>query len=529
MNESKRDILFSASFILYLCARCIEITTIYYTIPFVPTALKLARYLAYALVLIISLFYLRFTHNEFQKYLGILVLLTVVSYVAQSVTILFDFIIVFASKDFLKGRVIKYAVIIQVIISICVVAGTMGGIIDDWIYLQGHGLRIRHSLGYGYPNTLPAIYFYATIAICYLLKDRYNTLYFAALELLNYWIFLQTNTRTAFLLTAVALLAFYILQFYKKPLIDNRTTRLVYLHSVWIIAIAAIIACRLYNPNSISWLNVDSFINYRLSLGHKALMENHLTLFGQKIEWYGYGGYGYTFTEMKGVYNYVDCSYLKILLDHGIIMLALAVIGYMFAVKEEMRKGDRFFCVAILFANVYSMLESRYILISLNPYVWCFSSLLRNDLVFDKTNKRLRIVNTAPIQLSSDGLTIMEIIVNSIRDSLPKTIWEKLRFIKACFRRLILKAFWIFPVDPNKIIFDNYHGIGYGDNSKAIAERFACIDNKKLFWLCNGDYHSFPPFIHPIKEGSICSYYHIATAGIWVDNCRKESYFEKRK
>ena len=125
---------------------------------------------------------------------------------------------------------------------------------------------------------------------------------------------------------------------------------------------------------------VDTFISNRLSMGPNALSINSLTLFGQKIQWYGFGGVGYTVDELAGEYNYVDCSYVKILLDNGIVMLILAIGGYMLVAKEKLKAGDRYFCIALLFANIYAMIEPRYIETGFNPFVWCLSSLIENEL-----------------------------------------------------------------------------------------------------------------------------------------------------
>ena len=117
----------------------------------------------------------------------------------------------------------------------------------------------------------------------------------------------------------------------------------------------------------------------------------------------------------------------------------------------------------------------------------------------------------------------------SLRDTVPKPLWEKLRFFKAWCKRMSFRLLWIFPVDPDKIVFDNYFGKGYGDNSKAIAEEFIHRGKGKLYWLYEGNVPELPASVCPIRENSLRANYHLATAAIWVDNCRKEPYIDKRK
>lgn len=395
MKSTKRDFLFFLSFGIYLFAKYMELSTLHAMLSWLPSLLKLVRYVSYAMIALVSVSLTRYTKKTFLRYVAFMLLLLVVSVKADSVTILFNFLFIFAAKDYPREKLMRFVVVYQVVIMVFVVTGCLLGYLDDWIYWQGG--RVRHSLGYGYPNALPTIYFYVVLASCYLLRKRFTIIHFIVFEILNYAIYRYTNTRTAFALTAVALFVFLFLRIYKRPLKDDAWHRLIYVHSVWIVALVAILACRVYNPDNAVWARLDSIINNRLSMGHNALMVNPLTLFGQKIQWYGFGGYGYTFMQMEGEYNYVDCSYVKILLDNGIVMLALAVLGYMYVANDELKKGNRYFCVALFFANVYSMIESRYITTGFNPFVWCLSSLITSEIyVSIKDGPRLRIRNLLP-------------------------------------------------------------------------------------------------------------------------------------
>ena len=116
-----------------------------------------------------------------------------------------------------------------------------------------------------------------------------------------------------------------------------------------------------------------------------------------------------------------------------------------------------------------------------------------------------------------------------IRSIVPPPLWEKMRFFKAWCKRTTFRFFWLFPMDPDKIVFDNYYGKGYGDNPKAIADEFAQRGKGKLYWLYDGTNSTFPAYICPLKEKSLRACYHLATAGVWIDNCRKEPYYAKRK
>lgn len=120
---------------------------------------------------------------------------------------------------------------------------------------------------------------------------------------------------------------------------------------------------------------------------------------------------------------------------------------------------------------------------------------------------------------------------------------EKLRhsplypFLANVYPRLHKSLIWLtwqicslFPVQKNKIIFSNFNGGGFGDNTRYIAEE--CIRQNipyKLYWVCEKSSCKFPSELTIIKPNTISFVYHMSTAGFWVDNTRKLYYFKKKK
>ena len=81
-----------------------------------------------------------------------------------------------------------------------------------------------------------------------------------------------------------------------------------------------------------------------------------------------------------------------------------------------------------------------------------------------------------------------------------------------------------------KIVFSNFNGGGFGDNTRYIAEE--CIRRKipyKLLWVCQKEDCSFPPELTLVRPDTLSFVYHMSTAAFWVDNTRKLYYFKKKK
>ena len=108
--------------------------------------------------------------------------------------------------------------------------------------------------------------------------------------------------------------------------------------------------------------------------------------------------------------------------------------------------------------------------------------------------------------------------------------------MKTLFRGMCKAAAWIvcriFPVNSGKIVISSYYGRGYGDNLKYIAEKLlASGEDLKIVWLVKDEREkkSLPAEIIGCKVNSAGAIYHLSTAKIWIDNCRKGMTLFKRK
>lgn len=102
-------------------------------------------------------------------------------------------------------------------------------------------------------------------------------------------------------------------------------------------------------------------------------------------------------------------------------------------------------------------------------------------------------------------------------------------------KKLFTAGCWILslalPVDKKKVVFCSYYGRGYSDNPKAIAEAMlAAQTDAKLVWLVKNEKEAatLPEGIRACPYDSVRRIYELATARVWVDNCRKYDRFKKK-
>ena len=102
-------------------------------------------------------------------------------------------------------------------------------------------------------------------------------------------------------------------------------------------------------------------------------------------------------------------------------------------------------------------------------------------------------------------------------------------------KKLFMAGCWVLslalPVNKKKVVFCSYYGRGYSDNPKAIAEAMLEANtDAKLVWLVKNEKEAatLPEGIEACPYDSVKRIWALATARVWVDNCRKYDRFKKK-
>lgn len=369
--------LFFIALAIYMIAKTIEISTMFNDISWMPQLMKLLRYISYGIIAVKLIYDSIYTEIEIMKILLIFILLGLVSINIDSNVLFCSFFFIIAARNIDMRKLLLGAFWIQLFLTIMIAVASRIGLVSDWMYnIEG---RNRHSLGYVYPSYIASIFFYMVLAYMYIRKEKLHLLETIMIGVLNCIIFVLTDSKTSFVLSFLAIVVFFVLKYYKKELKNNLISKLLYSYSVFGIAIISIVTCIVYNDENNFLVKINSFINNRLIMGHNALVEHGVTLFGEKIRWIGFGGLGYTTSALKEEYNFVDCSYVKVLLDYGIIFFVIMLSGYALVSYRAIKEKDRFLCTCILFMCIYSIIEPRIIEFGFNPFVLSLCVLFRKN------------------------------------------------------------------------------------------------------------------------------------------------------
>lgn len=353
------------AFLCEMVAMTVSISTIPYMINgrICAVVLKLLRYTGYLLVLVKILL----DSYEIKKFLlvcSILVLLCVNSITVGN-TVMCMSLFIFGMKDIdfdkLAGIILPWFTGGMMII----MAGSKIGIIDNWIYTVSG--RLRYSLGYFYPSHATSVMLYGILLFCFVKKEKLRFYHVILIEIINVWQWKQTDSRTGSALIALIPLIFFIMRYVKKDLSGTLMGVLVKIIFPLCAAVSLVLSFLYNNSRFMTYLN--SFLSNRLVMGHNALKTYGIHLLGQDITWVGYGGLGYVSNQLEGAYNFVDCSYIKILLENGLIIWLLIMAGFTYASIYAVKTNKKYMALTLFFVAGYSVIEPRLIEIGFNPFL----------------------------------------------------------------------------------------------------------------------------------------------------------------
>lgn len=102
--------------------------------------------------------------------------------------------------------------------------------------------------------------------------------------------------------------------------------------------------------------------------------------------------------------------------------------------------------------------------------------------------------------------------------SIGKALEAKFNAVRAAYGRFLVRKVWR-KVVPRKVVFEQFHGNGFGCNMKYIALELMRRGGWELVWLANrpqdGEY---PPGIRVVARKSTAALCELATAGFWCSN-----------
>lgn len=261
------------------------------------------------------------------------------AYESQNRRLIFTALAVLAAYEVDAGKILRCAGAVfgaglAVTLGLCAL-----GVLKNLVLDESRG---RQNLGFNWVTLAPIYFLFVAMAWVHWRAGRASWPEYAVLLLVALWLYRATDTRMTFLLTVL----FLAVSALEERVLRGRWSLLSAVGGwIWlapfVIAGLVLLTQSLYDPLSPLWAKADSLLSQRLSLGAQSLSQLSVRPFGQQIQWNGFSLDAEFLKPKTGaVYNNVDSSYLRLLLDYGAAGLLLFLSLYAWGMRQAARAGD---------------------------------------------------------------------------------------------------------------------------------------------------------------------------------------------
>ena len=341
---------------------------------------QIIRYTGYVLILI-KMAKDVYDRNTLVKYAVVFGMVAIGYVFNHNKVMLLYSLVVFAAINIESELLMKVYLIVQAIMMIIIIGLSQLGIILDYIFKSSE--RIRHCLGFEYTTFAPIIFLFMIMEYIYIKKGVISILEYAFGMIVSFYFYRMTDSNMTFWICVGTLTFFVLVQLWIKKGYITHTFRYLLTLCPWVAAGLSIWMQYFYKAENPLWIKLDEFLHGRLLLGYKAINEYGFSLFGKDITWVGY-----TYSNPNpNNYNYVDCSYLQIGLQQGLIFLFIVLILFSYIIIKMIKEEKYYGAWICVFISVFSMTEPRLVNIVFNPFVILSVATVTKDVADYMTRK----------------------------------------------------------------------------------------------------------------------------------------------
>ncbi len=253
-------------------------------------------------------------------------------------------------------------VLVDVAISLC-------DIIPNLQYHSNRG--VRNAFGANYPTDFSASVLYLLLSIWVLLRKK-NIMLLVLLALFVFVQYRYTLTKNSIVCSLVfALVILYCLltdRFSSVKTVDFVNRRMVYnlsLIAFVLFAVLTVVLSYYYDPVNKLFVRINEFISGRIALSNRSINEYGFSPFGKFFIMFGLG----STTQWPPFYNFLDISYINILMRSGICSLLITAVSYVFLVKRAIDCNIKKFVLVMFIVSLHCAIEHHYLDICYNVFL----------------------------------------------------------------------------------------------------------------------------------------------------------------
>lgn len=344
---SKKNFIFLLALGLYLLTLGIEYTELSLRYG---KEIQIVRYISYGLCIIKILLEAVYRKRETFIYAVILLFAGYESMISGKRGMFFLMFFLLASYGVNLKQAFKVQIAIQGACLFTVWLMCLMGIFDNLEFYR-HG-AVSYSMGFSYVGFSGALFIAMEVSWMFLRNKEITLAETAFFLVIWIVIFYFTDTRAVTMLGIFMTIACYLAKFWKKSIKNNLVKWLCILYYPLITAL--IWGLQYYynrHDNTGIMKKLNEALSGRLQLNKHAIETYGLKLLGDNITW---------ITNMdnrvRNAYNYVDCTYFKVLFDFGLVIGILFLASHIYIMYYMWKNNQLTGCIILCVLSVLAFM-----------------------------------------------------------------------------------------------------------------------------------------------------------------------------
>lgn len=263
-------------------------------------------------------------------------------------------LLILASKGIEPKKIMKYYLIVNIIAYIVIMLAAGLGISGNWLeedaFRAVDEVKNRYVWGFNSPNTTHYALIRLILVAMYIWWDKIKLWHIAAIFMINYLLYLLTDSRTGFMVGLVAsILAVFFLYFRKI-----RDWKLWSYLAIAMIGALIVFSLHFLQWNFYEYDVLHSCPNYVYRIGDLMVGRIHQALkYTQGIEISPFG------TRQSGVY--CDMGYIKFILQEGFLIYVIYFIAVCKMLLIQNKNRDYAGYIIVVAISIRMLMESSFV------------------------------------------------------------------------------------------------------------------------------------------------------------------------
>ena len=360
------------------------------------TIFSLLKYLAVFLVMIKILVcdISKYTSRTFGTLFILFIYLLFIAFFCGNRYFLQLFILIVGAKNIPFKEFVKKLFIAEIILISVIAVLSLFGVIEN--YVSARGTITRYALGFKYPPSIAGYIWGICLLFVFLKNKNLKAVDYIGLTSVSFIFYLVTASRNGLyssIILIVLTMAYNILQKYHHK-INKIITFFAKLIPLLLIIFSVTISL-MYNPKNEFMVKVNKTFSGRIYLQNNAIKSYPINLFGRNIDWVT--NYDIKMKIKKGAMNYVDNSYINLLLNFGSVFILLLLWLFYKLVEYNHQNKNDFSNLLLIIIFIHSLIDPHLTKISVNIFLLQFSEILVHFISINKNKK------------TNDGLSLKKI------------------------------------------------------------------------------------------------------------------------